>query len=182
MIADAGTKLTCRDILALPEDGLRHELIDGEHYVTPSPVPRHQLIVGNLYFLLRSHLEVQPDGDVYLAPVDVVLSVHDLVVPDLMLFTPSRRQQVRARNVHGAPDLVIEVLSPSTARRDRTLKRALYQRAGVREYWLVDPKAETVTVWHGTRQERQYSADGDDRLVSPLLPDLRITLADVFRA
>ena len=119
------TKLTYADLELLPDDGLRHEIIDGEHYVTASPVTQHQRIVRRLLVALQAHLDTHPTGEVFCAPLDVVMSVQDVVVPDLIYVSQSRAQLLTAKNLQGAPDLVIEILSPSTRRRDERLKRDL---------------------------------------------------------
>src|SRR5262245_26850706 len=111
--ATPGVKLTYDDFLLFPDDGQRHELIDGEHYVTASPIPRHQRISGNLYWLIRSYLEKHPIGEVLFAPVDIVLSDFDVVVPDLLYMSNERSREVMTHaNVRGAPELVIEIGSP----------------------------------------------------------------------
>src|SRR6266850_480496 len=108
--AGRGVKLTYDDFVLFPDDGQRHELIDGAHYVTPSPATRHQRIVGNLYWLIRSFLEEHPTGEVFLAPLDVVLSLFDVVVPDLLYMSTERASSVLTHaHVRGAPELVIEV-------------------------------------------------------------------------
>src|SRR5262245_49824527 len=115
--AQPGVKLTHDDFLLFPDDGLRHELIDGEHYVTPSPVRRHQRIVGNIFLLLRTHLESHPFGEVILSPLDVILSKHDVVEPDLLYVSKDRRGAILKDWARGAPDLVVEIGSPGTRRR-----------------------------------------------------------------
>src|SRR5215510_3774536 len=145
--AAPGVKLTYDDFLLFPDDGLRHELIDGEHYVTPSPIPRHQLIASNLHWLIRSYLEERPIGVVFFAPVDIVLSHFDVVVPDLLYMSNERSREILTHaNVRGTPELVIEVGSPGTSKRDETIKLRLYERAGVLEYWIVDPKRDVIRV------------------------------------
>ena len=133
--------LTYDDYLLFPDDGLRHEIIGGEHYVTASPVTRHQRILLNLCHLIQTYLDEQPTGELLPGPVDVLLSENDIVVPDLLYVSRERSPIITEKNVPGAPDLVIEILSPSTRSRDKRLKRDLYDRAGVNEYWLVDPTA-----------------------------------------
>jgi Uma2 family endonuclease len=142
----SSTKLTYADFLLFPDDGLRHEIIDGEHYVTPSPVTRHQRIAGNLHYLLRRHLETHPVGEVFMAPFDVLLSDVDIVVPDLVYISHERAHLITSKNLQGAADLVIEIVSPSTRRRDERLKRELYERVGVEEYWVVDPERDAINV------------------------------------
>ena len=179
-------RLTYDDFLLFPDDGLRHEIIDGEHFVTASPVPRHQVLVGRLHFELESHLRAHPgSGQVFLAPLDVVLSQWDVVEPDLLLIGPDQPEILTARNVQGPPILVIEVVSPSTRSRDKHLKRDLFNRVGVREYWLVDPDTNVVTVHRrdegGQFEEaRLLAAAEHEALTTPLLPGLSIALAALF--
>jgi Uma2 family endonuclease len=179
-------KLTYDDFLLFPDDGQRHELIDGEHYVTPSPNTAHQVIVGNLYFALRSHLEANPVGQLFTAPFDVVFSDFDVVEPDLLYITAARRRDILTKqHVRGAPDLVIEVASPGTRRRDETIKRRLYERDGVAEYWVVDPDLEVVRIYRredrGFGRPHELSREAGDVLESPLFPDLTLPLDAIFR-
>ena len=119
-----GMKLTYDDFLLFPDDGKRHELIDGEHYVTPSPNTKHQRVSGNLHFFIRSWLEDHPLGQVFYAPFDVVFSRFDVVEPDLLYLSNERvAEVVTAQHVTGAPDIIIEIGSPGTRRRDETIKR-----------------------------------------------------------
>src|SRR6266571_8033937 len=172
--ASPGVKLTYDDFLLFPDDGKRHELIDGEHYVTPSPNMRHQAILGVLHGLIWSYLEQHATGSVFVPRFDVVLSEHDVVEPDLLYISRTRAADVlSAQHVRGAPDLVVEIGSPSTRKRDETIKRRLYERAGVTEYWVIDPDVDIVRVYRrmGDRFERavELSRDGHDVLTTPLL-------------
>ena len=182
-----GVKLTYDDFVLFPDDGKRHELIDGEHYVTPSPNDKHQTLLGNLYLLLGTWLRAHPVGKVWLAPFDVILSRWDVVEPDLLYVSNERRAQIlTAANVQGTPELVVEIGSPSTRRRDETVKRALYERAGVAEYWFVDPERDAVRVYRrvGERFGRpiELRTDAGDVLSTPLLPGLELPLTEIFRA
>ncbi len=135
---------------ATPEDGLRHELIDGVHYVTPSPSPRHQTIVLNLGRLLAAHIQERHLGKLFVAPCEVVLlhgGNQPSVQPDLFFIAAARTAMIQTTKVVGVPDLMIEVLSESTRRHDEITKRRLYERAGVREYWLLDPEVESLRVY-----------------------------------
>lgn len=179
-------KMTYDDLLALPEDGLRHELIDGEHIVSPSPGSAHQLIIGSLYLAIATFLRERPVGVVMLAPFDIVFSPFDVVEPDLIYFSMERfRAVVGEKNATGAPDLAIEVLSPSSRRRDEVVKRRLYERTGVPEYWIVDPELEAVRIYRPAEgrymRVAELSADQDDNLTTPLLPELTIPLASIFQ-
>ena len=182
----SAVKLTYDDFLLFPDDGQRHELIDGEHHVTPSPNIRHQLILGNLHFLIRGWLEHSKAGVVFMAPLDVVFTRFDVVEPDVLYLSNARAKAVlTAANVQGVPELVIEIGSPSTRRRDETIKKQLYEREGVSEYWVVDPDLDAIRVYarEGERfgRARELSVEAGDVLTTPLLESLELRLADVFR-
>ena len=138
-------KFTYRDYLLLPE-GDRRELVDGDFYMVPSPSFRHQNISTNLGRALANYVLDNSLGIVLWAPMDVVFTDKDVVQPDIMFISNERRDIITEANIAGAPDLVIEILSPSTADRDRELKLRLYARHGVREYWIVDPDEKTVQI------------------------------------
>jgi Uma2 family endonuclease len=181
----SAVKLTYDDFLLFPDDGNRHELIDGEHYVTPSPNPRHQRILGKLHLAIGNFLERHPIGEVFFAPLDVVISNFDVVEPDLLYMSRERAAQVLVpEHVRGVPELVVEVASKGTRKRDETIKRALYQRAGITEYWVIDPKIEVVRVYqnapNGFGRPRELRRDADDTLTTTLLPGLQISLNEVF--
>ena len=184
--AGPGLKLTYDDFVLFPDDGKRHELIDGEHYVTPSPNTRHQTIVGTLYFLIRAHLEKRPIGRVFVAPFDVVFSRFDVVEPDILYLSNERAAEViTPQHVRGAPELVIEIGSPGTRKRDETIKRHLYERSGVSEYWVVDPDLDLIRVYRregeGFGRAIELSREADDLLTTPLLPGLDLSLTRIFR-
>jgi Uma2 family endonuclease len=163
------TKLTYADYLLFPEDGRRHELIT-----------RHQRILRRLSFAIESWLQAHPVGEMFFAPYDVVLSQFDVVVPDLIYVSAERSEGVQPTGMFAAPSLVVEILSPSTRRNDELLKRRLYERVGVEEYWVVDPELDLVKVYR--LPERAYARpaelerDRGDVLTTPLLPGLEIPL------
>jgi Uma2 family endonuclease len=184
--ASSGVKLTYDDFVLFPDDGKRHELIDGEHYVTPSPNNKHQRVSFNLTMLIGGWLETHPIGRLYYAPFDVVFSRFDVVEPDLLYMSTERAAEVlTAANVQGAPELVIEIGSPATHTRDETIKRTLYERAGVQEYWIVDPDIDVVRIYR--RAGKRFapsvarSRESGDVLTTPLLPGLELPLARIFR-
>ena len=182
----AGMKLTYDDFVLFPDDGKRHELIDGEHYVTPSPNLRHQGISGNLYLLIASWLEEHPVGKMFYAPLDIVLSNYDVVEPDLIYFSNERAADIAVpQHLRGAPELLVEIGSRGTRKRDETIKRQLYERAGVSEYWFVDPEIDVVRVYHreGERFARpvELTREAADTLTTPLLPGLTLSLERIFR-
>jgi Uma2 family endonuclease len=183
--ASSGAKLTYDDFLLFPDDGKRHELIDGEHYVTPCPNTRHQAVSGNLFFLLRSHLERQPVGRLFFAPFDIVFSRFDVVEPDLLYMSKERAATIlTAKHVEGVPELVVEIGSPGTHKRDETIKRRLYRRTGVPEYWIVDSELDVVRVYRsatGYERPQELSREAGDVLTTPLLPGLAMPLAEIFK-
>ena len=185
MRATRGVKLTYDDFVLFPEDGKRHELIDGEHFVTPSPSRKHQAIVWNLATMIGPYLESHPVGRAFVAPFDVIFSEFDVVEPDLLFISSARQAEIlTTKHVRGAPNLVVEIASPSTRGRDETLKRKLYERFGVDEYWVVDPELDTIKVYRRTSDRYERTAElfleSGDVLVTPLLPDLELPLAKIF--
>jgi Uma2 family endonuclease len=183
--AGRSTKLTYDDFLLFPDDGKRHELIDGEHYVTPSPNIRHQEISGSLHLLIGGWLREHPVGRLFYAPLDVLFSRFDVVEPDMLYVSNERAATLLAgQHVTGAPDIVIEIASPGTRKRDETIKRRLYERGGVVEYWVVDPDIDVIRIYRreGDRFARplELSREAGDIITTPLLPGLEIPLARVF--
>ena len=168
--ATPARKLTYRDYLKFPDDRDRHELIDGAHYVTPPPIIDHQSILGNLFFEVRLHLETHPQGRVFVAPCAIVFTLFDVVAPDFFFVRRERLAILGERTVNGAPDLIVEILSPSTRRRDEGVKLALYDRGGVSEYWVIAPVTRTVRVYRRSanalqtrgRDHRRHRSDALD--------------------
>lgn len=138
---------TVEEILALPDDGFRHELLDGEHVVTPAPELLHQRAVGKLFRALAAYLDGRPDLELFMSPADVVLGPKILVQPDLFVARVPPGDRLRKWRDVGVPVLAIEILSPGTAARDRGKKRVIYQREGVAEYWIGDLDARLVERW-----------------------------------
>ena len=127
------TRLTYKDHLLFPDDGKRHEIIEGEHYMTPSPSTRHQRTCGNIFRLLSEHARRTGAGEVFISPMDVVLSEEDVVQPDLRFISAARASIVTEKNIQGAPDLAVEVLSAGTRKKDVSIKRRLYAARGIPE-------------------------------------------------
>lgn len=180
-----GVKLTYDDYLLLPEDGKRHELIDGEHFMTATPNRKHQSIAGNLQAMIWTYLQAHPLGRVFTAPLDVILSNFDVVEPDLLYISHDRMEQLEPSPwVKGAPNLVVEVGSESTRKRDETIKRHLYERFGVDEYWVIDPELDAIKVYRrvGEHYERvsELTLERRDTLSTPLLPGLELPLLKIF--
>jgi Uma2 family endonuclease len=179
-------KLTYDDFLLFPDDGKRHELIDGEHYVTPSPNTKHQTIAVNLTGLIWSFLQGHSIGRVFAAPFDVVFSQFDVVEPDLLYLSNERAAAVlTAQHARGAPNLVVEIGSKGTRKRDETIKRRLYERFAVEEYWIVDPEIDIVRVYRravmgGYERVAELALERSDVLTTPLLPGLDLQLRKIF--
>lgn len=177
----APSRWTYTEFARLPEDGNRYEVIAGELYVTPSPRPRHQGVVGGLLFALDTHVRFHKLGRVYPGPIDVLFAEGDYLAPDLVFVRRDRLEIVSERGLEAAPDLVVEVLSPSTAARDRTLKRDRYRHYGVPEYWVVDPKAREILVYRSVDPEKPEICR--DRLtwqISPDTPALELDVPGLF--
>ena len=176
-----GIKFTIKDYMSTP-DGKRYQLLDGELIVAPSPTTRHQTILFRLARAMDDAVNAYQSGRVWLAPLDVLLSNHDVVQPDILFVSSERADIVAEANVQGAPDLVVEILSPATAQHDREYKRTLYSRHGVREYWLVDPEEDVVEVWAESQTGLVLAAayQRGDTLASSLLEGLNIPLEEIF--
>ncbi len=183
----ADVRLTYDDFLLFPDDGKRHELIDGVHYVTPSPRLRHQDLVGRLHGEIFLYLREHPAaGRLFIAPLDVVLSNYDVVEPDLLFIAGDQAGIMTEKNIQGAPALVVEVMSKSTRKRDSQIKRRLFEQVGVREYWLIDPELDTVQVFRPTTDRRlvrveELTAEDGGTLTTPLLPGCGIDIRTLFR-
>ncbi len=165
----------------MPDDRNRYETIAGELFVTPAPSLRHQAVLARLHLVIGAYVERHRLGHVWFAPLDVVYGPMTLVEPDLLFVAAARRDVLTEQEVTAAPDLVVEVLTPSTARTDRGRKRALYQETGVREYWIVDAEQNRVEIWRPGAMEAEVQSD-----VLPWQPDLAIAaltidLTSIFR-
>jgi Uma2 family endonuclease len=179
MSVATSTKITWDDLLKMPEDNRRREIIDGELILSPSPSDKHQDVLGALYRIVADYLDTHSIGRVFFAPLDTILTQTQVLQPDL-LYVSNERVSIVSRWVYGAPDLAVEILSETSRRRDEVRKRELYEQFGVQEYWIVDPEADHVTVYRLT--DGRYG-DGiviRETLTTPLLPGLEISLAKVF--
>ena len=174
--------LTYRDYEALPNDGRRYEIHDGELSVTAAPGSRHQILSMRLAAALHFHVEARGLGVVVTAPFDVILANTSIVEPDIVYVATDRRAQISERGFEGAPTLVVEILSPSTTRIDRHTKMQLYARHGIPWYWIVDPDNRVVEVYRladgGYTLGRRVS--GDEPLSAEPLAELVIPLASLW--
>ena len=176
----SGTKLTYEDYVRIPDDGRRHEIIDGVHYVSAAPAFYHQRVSARLLSELVIAIDRPGLGQVVAAPVDVQLSKHDIVQPDLVVILAANESIITPAKVVGSPNLLVEILSPSSIRHDRERKWRLYERAGVREFWIVDPDERRV--------EQFVLGDGGYRCVATcseaitlgVLPSLTVDLTTVW--
>jgi Uma2 family endonuclease len=179
-------KLTYADFLHFPDDGKRHELIDGVHYVTPSPNLGHQELLGRLHLAIGNFLATRRHlGRVFLSPLDVVMSDYDVVEPDLLFVAGDQQEILTEANVQGSPALVVEILSPGTRRRDEGIKKRLFDQKGVREYWLVDPRNCRVAICRRAEDGSfpvvsLLSAAADEYLETALLPGFELSMSQLF--
>ena len=180
-------RLTYRDYLLIPEDGMRHEILEGEEIVSPSPVPRHQIVLVNLTLAFGEFIKGKDLGRLLVAPMDVVLADDTVLEPDILFIAKHRLGIIGEKAITGAPDLVVEVVSPSSRKVDRREKLRTYQKHGVREYWIADPDARSVEVFV-LKEGRlapvaaaSLAADSAARASSPaVLPGFAVQLADLF--
>jgi len=174
------TKKNVADYLALPDEP-RVELLGGEFFMSPSPNSKHQTVVLNLGSRLDGFVRKKQLGRVFVAPFDAVLSDETVLQPDVLFVAAENLAKIRDR-LYGAPDLAVEVLSAANAERDRIVKRDLYARYGVREYWIVDPDARTLEVMVLERGAFRLLGifGAGDRLASPLLGDLDLPVSELF--
>lgn len=180
-------KKTVADFMALGEGPPYAELIDGEIIMSPSPFHSHQQVIFNLTLAIGNHLRAGgSNGKLLISPFDIHFGDHNVLCPDLSFFSAERLHLLSERGAEGAPDLAIEVLSPSTARRDRKVKRAIYAQHGVKELWLIHPDAETIEVFDFSRQLDEPVSVLENgthpAITTALLPDLELPLAEVFRS
>jgi len=167
------------------EEGKHYEIIEGELFVNASPVPRHQRVVKNLLVYLELYFREHGNGEVLQSPIGVVISQINVVQPDLVVMVKNGAWTIDDKRIHGAPDLLVEVVSKGNRRHDEVRKKAIYESYGVQEYWIVDPEAERVRIFRRGGERFVHAADvsmesGGD-LTSPLLPNFSLDVADVFQ-
>jgi Uma2 family endonuclease len=181
----AHRKLTYEDYAQIPDDGRRHEIVAGLHYVSPSPTTDHQDLAGTLYRRMSNLVYDNQLGKIFFAPLDAVLSENDIVQPDILFISAARLNIVTAPNIKGAPDLVVEILSDSNRHHDETLKRERYDQLGVQEYWIIDPRRKAARIFRrashaGFGAPTELTAASGQTLTTPLLPGLEISLREIF--
>ena len=178
------TKFTYEDLQYIPPDRNRYEIVDGELFVTPSPITLHQRIVTNLSGELRQHVRQHRLGEVFVAPLDVVFSFSTVFEPDVIFVSRSRLHIVGEKNISGPPDLIVEVLSESTAGLDREIKPKQYALYGVPEFWRVHPFEKTVEILRLKEGEYELAArlGFEENLTSPLFPGLILPVSSLWES
>jgi Uma2 family endonuclease len=167
--------LTYEDFVALPDDGKRYELHEGELAVSPAPTPRHQRVIGNLFLILAPHVRASGRGEIFLSPFDCILTNITVVEPDLVYVNEERRRLVSERALEGSPSLAIEVLSAYSINTDRRRKMALYAAHDVTWYWIADPTARTIEAYRlaGSAYRLEGVLEGSQpRILPPFLEPL----------
>ena len=175
-------RVSFADLERAPEDGRRYELYDGEVYVVPAPMPRHQRVQIRLVEWLDDYVE-SVGGFAVCAPIDVIFSEYDVVQPDVLFFAPARAHLVDLdRAIRHAPDLCVEILSPSTEVTDRGRKLQMFARYGVLEYWIVDPAHGVIEVHRleASGYVLAQRASGEDEVRSPVLPGAALRAGSIF--
>lgn len=183
MAANLEPLLTIADLDSLPEDGNRYELIEGELFVSRAPSLIHQRTVGNVIFVFKKYLQENPVGEILTGP-GVIFSDFSGVIPDLVYVSYERGKEIATGDrITGAPELIIEVLSPGTEnrRRDEHAKRQLYKKYGVKEYWILDPQRLTVQIFRTARLKLTATLSVRDVLSTPLLPGFRCSVKEIFQ-
>jgi Uma2 family endonuclease len=170
------------DDYAVLDDGEHYEIVNGVLYMTPSPSWSHQEIAGEIFAHLRAYIRTAGLGGVFMAPIDVELASNTVFQPDVVVLLKASQRKLKERHIIGAPDLVVEVVSPSSETHDRYRKLVAYARAGVPEYWIVDPDAQTVEVL--TLENGDYASQGVYRgkasLPSQIVPELQVQVEQFF--
>ncbi|HEY7557137.1 MAG TPA: Uma2 family endonuclease [Candidatus Binatia bacterium] len=174
--------LTYEDYVLLPNDRNRHEILEGELTVTPAPSTKHQTASGNLFVVLAHYIKERDLGKLFHAPIDLILESTSVLQPDLLFVSKTRQSIITERAVEGAPDLVIEILSPATSRTDRITKAQIYARHRVPAYWIVDPELEALEIYlldaDGYRLATRLQ--GRNPTLAPPFQDLKVVAADLF--
>lgn len=174
--------LTYDDYAAMPDDGRRYELIEGELHVMPSPGTRHQMVLGNLIMLIDDHVRANGLGIVMLSPFDVILSANTVPQPDIIYIDRERERLLSQRALEGAPTLAVEILLPGREDHDLVLKRRIYREYGIPHYWIVDFMRKTLEGLVLVRDdyEREATFPGDENARLRPFPDLAIPLAELW--
>lgn len=176
-------KFTFQDLLTAPDDGNRYEIFEGELIVTPSPALKHQNAVFNLTLLLGQYIKTHKLGTMLSAPIDVYFDAETVFKPDLLFVSDERSHILEEQRINGAPDLIIEILSPATEDQDRGFKFRHYEKEGVREYWLADPNKEILEIY--MLKQKGYELHGrfsnNDEVSAPTFSSLSFHLEELWK-
>jgi Uma2 family endonuclease len=175
---DTSVRFTYEDLEQFPDDGKRREIIGGELYTMPSPSTRHQRIVGFIFNRLYTFLEEHSLGEVFVSPIDVIFHIDDVIIPDVAFVSNERQEVISKRGLEGAPDLIIEVISPSSVKRDLEVKRKLCQREGVVVYVAIDSEREQVYGWDSGQS---FVLGKEDMLACSVLPGFELAVEKIFK-
>src|SRR6266478_7109534 len=184
MLQTKAPQITRYDYEGMPEGPPYYQVVEGDLIMSPSPATYHQIIAGRIHFLILRFLERKPIGEVFIAPLDVFLTDVNIYQPDVVFVSNRRRPMITEHGIEGAPDLVVEILSPGTARFDKGSKRKIYGRTGVTELWLVDPVARLIHIYHLAKNTETPAMTHSEKAVftSPLLPGLRLRTSSIFKS
>jgi Uma2 family endonuclease len=174
--------LTYEDYVLLPNDGKRYEILEGELTVTPAPSTKHQTASVNLLVLLSQYIKERDLGKLFHAPIDLILESTSVLQPDLLFVSKARQHIITERAIEGVPDLVVEILSPTTSRTDRVTKAQIYARHSVPVYWIVDPEREVIEIYLLEADGYRLAAtlQGKAPMAAPPFVELEIAARDVF--
>lgn len=167
---------------ALPDDGLRYEVVQGVLVMTPAPEPEHQRINKKIAFCLYQEIDAKGKGEVFYAPIDVELSKQNVFQPDVLVILSEHLARIHKKRIVGAPDLAVEIVSPSSILNDRSIKRMAYEQFGIPEYWLVDPEEKSIEVF--VLENGAYVSlglfVGEQRVISRIVPELTVSVSHFF--
>ena len=180
----AKEKLWTYDEYLMIDDDKRYEVLEGELMMAPAPIPFHQAVSRNLEYMMLTHVRKKKLGVLYDAPIDVVLDPHNVLQPDIVFISSSRKDIIKEKAIHGAPDLVVEVVSPSTLSRDTVRKKKIYEKFGVQEFWLVYPDMKCVEVFllgeEGYDLLDEGCLEGKKKVRSKVLKGFTANLEEIF--
>ena len=179
----AAELFTVEDYRAMPEGPPYYELVEGELIMSPAPVFFHQVVARNVFTILHDFLRQHRIGEVYFAPIDVYLSDKDVLQPDLLYLANASKTLIQVDGIHGGPDLVVEIVSPSNGALEKKRKRPIYARHGVKEEWLIEPTLEQIHRYDFAVEVTKpvRIVDSDESFETPLLPGLVISALEVFK-
>ncbi len=164
------------------DDDTRYEIIEGELIMSPAPVTRHQRISRKLGYAFNEFVEKKRNGEILFAPLDVVLSPHNVFQPDILFISNENKDILTEKNVQGAPDLIVEILSPGTAVYDMGIKKDVYERVGVKELWILDPESDTALVYQNGKKGFEMTGQAKQKgvLKSAVLKGFKVQIENIF--